>query len=72
MKLQNQLITVALVYIFVAVLLILHQTMSLDTKIKIYKFVFRSDCPHQDLKEQLNQWEDKIEKFRQRHPDIEG
>lgn len=72
MKIQNRMIIVVLVYIFAAALLILHETMSLETKIKLYKFVFRSDCPHQDLKEQLNQWEDKIEEFRQRHPDIEG
>jgi hypothetical protein len=72
MKIQNQMIIVVLVFIFAAALLILHETMSLETKIKLYKFVFHSDCPHQDLKEQLNQWEDKIGKFRQRHPDIEG
>ncbi len=65
-------ITAVLVFLFAAALLIVNETMSLDTKIKIYKFVFCGDCPHQDLKEQLKQWEDKIEEFKQRHPDIDG
>ncbi len=72
MQIQNKMMTAVLVFIFTAALLIVNETMSLDTKIKIYKFAFCGDCPHQDLKEQLKQWDDKIEKFKQRHPDIDG
>lgn len=68
---RNRITFTMLVFIVAAVIFILNETLSLDTKIQIYRFFACRKCPHAEKEEYIKQMNQQIEEFKRMYPNLD-